>query len=194
MSTLWRLIGDADRVAKLSPDGRARLARFVDVVGQALRQQGRVAVRRWVEGTWLQLGGPACLASETDLADANAFLDLLDQLDAGGRLTLAQLDKETGRLYATPDARSDGSLQFMTLHKAKGLEFDTVILPGLNRKTGSNDTPLMRWEEVLIGDREHLVVLRRHDRAAGRSLPETVAPAPDRRGRDRGTSASRSTH
>jgi hypothetical protein len=132
--------------------------RFVDVVGQALRQQGRVAVRRWVEGTWLQLGGPACLASETDLADANAFLDLLDQLDAGGRLTLAQLDKETGRLYATPDARSDGSLQFMTLHKAKGLEFDTVILPGLNRKTGGNDTPLMRWEEVLIGDREHLVV------------------------------------
>ena len=158
MSTLWRLIGDADRVAKLSPDGRAPLARFVDVVAQALRQQRRAAVPPWVEGPLLQLGGPACLASETDLADANAFLDLLDQLDAGGRLTLAQLDKETGRLYAAPDARSDGSLQFMTLHKAKGLEFDTVILPGLNRKTGGNDTPLMRWEKVLIGDREHLVV------------------------------------
>ncbi|MDP2248632.1 MAG: 3'-5' exonuclease, partial [Nitrosomonadales bacterium] len=30
----------------------------------------------------------------------------------------------------------------------KGLEFDTVILPGLDRKTGNNDQPLLLWEEV----------------------------------------------
>jgi ATP-dependent helicase/nuclease subunit A len=158
VSTIWHLINEAERLATLSPDGQARLARFVDLMAQALRHQGRASVRRWVEGTWTMLGGPVCLSGATDLSDVTAFLDLLDELEAGGRLTLAQLDKEVGRLFAAPDALADGSLQFMTLHKAKGLEFDTVIVPGLNRKTGGNDTPLMRWEEVIVAGREHLVV------------------------------------
>jgi len=169
LSTPWRLIDDAGRLARLSDDGRARVARFAAVIGEALRQQGRMSTRRLVEGTWLQLDGPACLAGASDLADVGAFLDLLDELEAGGRLTLAQLDKEVGELFAAPDAidqdASDGSLQFMTLHKAKGLEFDTVILPGLNRKAGSGEAPLMRWEEVIVDGREHLVVAplkRRH--------------------------------
>jgi ATP-dependent exoDNAse (exonuclease V) beta subunit len=168
LSTIWHLVNDADRVAKLSPDGRSRLARFIGIVAQALRQQGRSTVRRWVEGTWTLLGGPACLRGATDLADATAFFDLLDELEAGGRLTLAQLEKEAAKLYAAPDALADGTLQFMTLHKAKGLEFNTVILPGLNRRTGGTDTPLMRWEEVIVGGREHLVVApmkRRRDRS-----------------------------
>ena len=31
----------------------------------------------------------------------------------------------------------------MTIHKAKGLEFDTVILPGLGRTTRGNTSPLL---------------------------------------------------
>ena len=36
-------------------------------------------------------------------------------------------------LFAQPDANAGQRLQLMTIHKAKGLEFDTVILPGLGR-------------------------------------------------------------
>lgn len=35
----------------------------------------------------------------------------------------------------------------MTLHKAKGLEFDTVILPGMGRKTMNDSARLLLWEE-----------------------------------------------
>ena len=38
----------------------------------------------------------------------------------------------------------------MTIHKSKGLEFDTVILPGLHRKGPSDDHELMLWEEVAL--------------------------------------------
>ena len=171
-ATIWSLVNDAERVARLSADGQARLARFFAVVGAALRHQGRAPVRRWVEGVWLLLGGPACLAGATDLADARAYFDLLDKLATGHRLALDQLDKEVGKLFAAPDTLADGRLQFMTLHKAKGLEFDTVILPALHRRPGGGDAPLMRWEEVLVEGREHLVVApMKPRRRAGEDQP-----------------------
>jgi ATP-dependent helicase/nuclease subunit A len=40
----------------------------------------------------------------------------------------------------------------MTIHKAKGLEFGTVILPGLDRAPGKSDSPLMRWKELPNGN------------------------------------------
>lgn len=148
-ATIWSLMQDDERVARLSADGRARLLHVRAALAPALANQGRMRVRRWIEGTWFALGGPACLSSAADLADARAFLDLVDQLDAGGRFEPARLEAEMARLYAAPDAEADGRLQFMTLHKAKGLEFDCVILPGLNRVTGGGAQALMRWEEVL---------------------------------------------
>jgi ATP-dependent helicase/nuclease subunit A len=36
----------------------------------------------------------------------------------------------------------------MTIHKAKGLEFDTVILPGLGRRPKGIDASLLRWLEL----------------------------------------------
>ena len=157
-ATIWSLLNDAGRIARLSVDGQARVAHVREVLGVALRQQGRQGPARWVMGAWLALGGPACLASETELADCDAFFELIEKLDAAGRFSPEQLEADMARLYGAPDSAADGSLQFMTLHKAKGLEFDTVILPGLHRKPGGGDMPLMRWEEVILdGLDEHLI-------------------------------------
>jgi ATP-dependent exoDNAse (exonuclease V) beta subunit len=157
-AAIWSLLNDAERVAGLSADGQLRLAHVRTAMAEALRQQGRQSPARWVKGAWLALGGPACLANETELADCEAFFDLVERLDAAGRFSPEQLKKDVVRLYGAPDATADGTLQFMTLHKAKGLEFDTVILPGLHRKPGSGDPPLMLWEEVILdGLEEHLI-------------------------------------
>ncbi len=40
-----------------------------------------------------------------------------------------------------------GGLQVMTIHKAKGLEFDYVIVPGLDRVPTSDNAQLMQWLE-----------------------------------------------
>jgi ATP-dependent exoDNAse (exonuclease V) beta subunit len=34
----------------------------------------------------------------------------------------------------------------MTLHKAKGLQFDAVILPALDLPSGRGDQPVLRWK------------------------------------------------
>lgn len=161
-ATIWSLMNDPACCGRLSTDGRARLDHVRAALAEALRQQGRQSPARWVAGTWLRLGGPACLANATELADCEAFLELIERLDAAGRFSLEQLEKETARLYGAPDTIDEnaavGTLQFMTLHKAKGLEFDTVILPGLHHPPRDRDAPLMRWEEVILdGLGEHLV-------------------------------------
>jgi hypothetical protein len=44
----------------------------------------------------------------------------------------------------------------MTIHKAKGLGFDVVIVPGLERATRPDQQPLLRWLEQtrLVGEAE----------------------------------------
>ena len=161
--TIWSLANDVERMERLSVDGRRRLAHVIVVLAEALAGQGRQRRRRWVEDTWRKLGGPACLVGAdgapdaNGLADAQAFFNRLDALDAAGRCTLDSLEDDMGRLYAAPDAQADGRLQLMTIHKAKGLEFDTVILPGLHREPAGRDTPLLAWDSFPLASGERLV-------------------------------------
>ncbi len=137
---------DPARLERLSPDGRERLARCMAVLEPALAQQGRKPLRRWVEGVWLALGGPACAAAPRDLADAQVFFARLDDLARGPELPdLEALDLALAELKASADAEAGESLSLMTIHKSKGLEFDVVIVPGLGRGTRSDTRPLVAW-------------------------------------------------
>jgi len=143
------LMHDDARLARLSSDGQARLARVREVLTAALGRERRTPLRQQVEGTWLALGGSAAVPAAAALADARAFLDLLDGLEQGGDLAdLALLDEQVGKLHAASDADAGERVQVMTIHKAKGLEFDTVIVPGLGRAPRAGDPPLLRWHEM----------------------------------------------
>lgn len=155
-STLWSLMNDEDRLGRLSADGRQRLGHVREVLGEALHGQGRQTRRRWVADTWKKLGGQRCTDAQ-GLADAAAFFTRLEALDAAGRFALDGLEDDMGRLFAAADAQSDGRLQLMTVHKSKGLEFDTVILPGLHREPSGRDTPLLAWDTFALEDGERLV-------------------------------------
>jgi ATP-dependent helicase/nuclease subunit A len=181
-AALWTLMRDDARLARLSADGRRRVEHVRAVLAASLEHAGRSRPRRWIEGTWMELGGPACLESDAAAADANSFLDLIDKLDAAGRFDMTQLEREMARLYAAPDPLADGSLQFMTLHKAKGLEFDAVVLLGLNRATSGGGQALMLWEEVMTdGLREHLVVAPLRRRRDGTPSPYDYLAGLERR-------------
>src|SRR6185295_14384890 len=53
-------------------------------------------------------------------------------------------------LYALPDVdATDDDLQIMTIHKAKGLEFGTVIVPCLDSGPGGGDPDLLLFNEVV---------------------------------------------
>ena len=54
------------------------------------------------------------------------------------------------RLYALPDVdATDDDLQIMTIHKAKGLEFGTVIVPGLDRDLAVASPTCLLFNEMV---------------------------------------------
>ena len=146
---LWNLMRDDARLARLSADGRERLARLREVLGHALANRLRGSLRDRVEGSWLALGGPACVGDDTDLEDADIYLDYLEQTEEAGEIAdLAAFEEGLADLYALPDLHADdASPQVLTIHKAKGLEFDTVIVPGLGSGTGREERKLLVWME-----------------------------------------------
>jgi ATP-dependent exoDNAse (exonuclease V) beta subunit len=175
-ATIWSLLNDADRCARLSVDGLRRAAHLREVMAEALAGQGRQSRRRLVEDAWKKLGGRACLvdgmgrADGAALADARAYFRRLDEIDAAGRFAVDSLEEDMARLFAAPDAQADGRLQLMTIHKAKGLEFDTVILPGLHRSTPAQEAPLLAWDSFPLEQGERLLVApvnRRRRRGKG---------------------------
>ena len=140
--TVWELMQDIPE-----------LSRICDILRPALAGRLRITLRDTVESTWFALGGPACLAHATELEDAEVFLDALEQMEQAGEVEdFAALADTLEELYALPDvAAGPDAVEIMTVHKAKGLEFDTVIVPGLDRAPRTGDRPLFAWKPIAGG-------------------------------------------
>jgi ATP-dependent exoDNAse (exonuclease V) beta subunit len=151
------LLEDLNARGGLSDDGRGRAARVLSVLGSALAERGRRRLRRWVEGAWTALGGPACVAAG-DIANTDTFLQLLEGFDGAGTAVDAnELARRAAELYAVA-AVEEADVEIMTMHKAKGLEFDVVIVPGLERAGAHDDRHLLAWTKR-AGDPEDTNIL-----------------------------------
>lgn len=134
----------ACEASELEEGERAVFERFKRVVARSLAGRERRLLRRWVEGAWLALGGCAHIRTAADAEDAESFFSMLEKLQSSRFLDAKELDLALDRLFAAGDAQA--KLQLMTIHKAKGLEFDTVIIPGLGFRAGKRESPPLCWE------------------------------------------------
>jgi ATP-dependent helicase/nuclease subunit A len=153
LNSRWQPIGlllaDAGRVERLSRHARQRLPVVNEILNAALSNRQRLTLRSWVEGVWLQLGGAASLTLREEFAAVDDYFDLLERYQKGAQLeSIDEFEQAVHGLYAAPLHR-DTELAVMTIHKSKGLEFDTVILPGLARAARSDDKSLLMWREYL---------------------------------------------
>ncbi|MEO5367921.1 MAG: UvrD-helicase domain-containing protein [Magnetococcus sp. WYHC-3] len=146
--TLIRRLEDPLLLAALAPAVARRVTHLTAVVRTAWAERRRLPLRRWVAGAWVALGGPATLSRPGDLEDAESFLAALEPLERAGDLVdPGRLETALARLYAAPDASGDNPVHLMTIHKAKGLEFHHVLLPGLHRGGQRDATGLLAWME-----------------------------------------------
>ncbi len=143
---IWDLLNDEVVLNRLTAGGQARVERVLSVLTPVFSRRGSLPLRDVVEGVWVELGGPAFLTDATDIERAEAFFVLLDQYDIGGDCAdVFILHEQIADKLKVEDRKARVNL--LTIHKAKGLEFDTVILPALDVGTRGDDKPMLAWQE-----------------------------------------------
>jgi ATP-dependent exoDNAse (exonuclease V) beta subunit len=147
----------AERGHLLPDDSGQRLQRVWTALTSARAQRARATAAQLVERTWRTLGGPAPL-TKPDLINCRRFFELLDELEASGEpLDPVVLQTRLQRLYAEPNPIPDNRpfLELLTIHNAKGLEWDLVMVPALERGPARDRQRLLTWAELDPGaDRE----------------------------------------
>ncbi|CAB3736803.1 UvrD-helicase domain-containing protein [Achromobacter kerstersii] len=143
--------------ALLSADEFERLRHVAAILLDKRNASGAMPFAAWVESLWRRLGGPALYAGLSVANDAESLFQLVERLAPHGGIDPAALDAGISRLFASPDAadEDEGAVEIMTMHKSKGLQFETVILYGLHRAPRGDQAPLVRFEQsggrVLFG-------------------------------------------
>jgi ATP-dependent exoDNAse (exonuclease V) beta subunit len=139
------------RRALVSALGQRLLDRAWPVLETAVATLGRTSLATHVERTWRSLGGDAALSAESR-KNVQRYLGVLREVEReGDRVDLSVLKGRLNKLYAEPASGSieGGQLpvELLTIHKAKGLEWDLVLVPGLERGGGQSHSVLLNWLE-----------------------------------------------
>ena len=156
---IWDAVSSDAVLAQLTPDGRERCGRLRVVFEAAFRVRGQGTLTRWVEQCWLALGGPSCATGPDDLDHVCAVFARLRELEERGLPDPADLNESFADLYA--EHRTTAAVEIMTIHKAKGLEFDLVVVPALDRYIPRNRDQLLLSHQFARFGRDGLVMAAR---------------------------------
>ena len=156
----------------LSNIGLKLLSRVQKAVLQS-RQEAHLTLRSQVERLWFRLGGIHAYKESDTLVNAERFFELLESTTER-EIRLHDLWTRVQSEYIS-ESGENAQLDIMTIHKAKGLEFDHVLLVDISSTTGSSSRELVHWAEfeksllVAVGDHEvedpFYEFLRREERA-----------------------------
>ena len=136
--TLWESVGAVVDEALLPARATQPLARFRDMLSGLQAEVGRLGVKALLERTLAATGYSAALAEE-DSHEAQGRLENLAEL-LSAAADYEEREPSSGLLgfldgisllSDVDESRLDAPVVLMTLHSAKGLEFDSVFLVGL---------------------------------------------------------------
>ncbi|NPA72861.1 MAG: UvrD-helicase domain-containing protein [Gammaproteobacteria bacterium] len=173
---IWQASGVSD-------EGIKRLAYAIPILNNSLSRLGSLPFSTLVREAWIQLDGPQTVENKLALENVQVFCDTLAELD-GESLDFNQLESMMESLFARADSsEASQRIELMTMHKSKGLEFDTVILPGLGRKPRGDESGLVSWfqfmdESTSTGEFEGAYSGESFDEYAGELSGERLVIAP----------------
>lgn len=100
-----------------------------------------------LEQTWRSLEGHRTLDDPVQELDAQAVFQFLEKMAEHSSIDMDRAINGLSRLYAQPET-SGRAIEVMTMHKAKGLQFEQVIVMGLHRQTKGDVAPLVRVDQI----------------------------------------------
>ena len=151
--TLWQQLNDAPLIAQMSQETQLRITRFRSIMSEVLAQRQQVDLGNLTRWAWQSLGGQQTLFG-LSFDDVDTVFKLIQDLQRGGDLpSINDLDKALDGLYAVSSGADSNApnvepkVVISTMHKSKGLQYDTVILPGLGTHSPADKKEIMMWAE-----------------------------------------------
>lgn len=128
----------------LSRIGLELLARIKKAVYQS-KEESHLTLRSQIERLWFRLGGNQAYEDVDSMINAERFFELLESTTER-EIRLHDLWSHVQSEYVS-ESGENADLDIMTIHKAKGLEFDHVLLVDISNATGSAPRELVHWAE-----------------------------------------------
>ncbi|MEO7254959.1 MAG: UvrD-helicase domain-containing protein [Casimicrobium sp.] len=168
------LAADAPWISQIDTEEAPRVAHAFAAFSTAQARAWLSPLAEQVRAVWQQLGGPSWCTDDDALDDAETFFAWLHENAPGGLLPPRHVVRDLlARQHRSFAAASDadesgntsaGTVEILTIHKAKGLEWDHVFLVGIDRKQRGDARELARWRFVPTedgsGERRVLVAAR----------------------------------
>lgn len=131
----------------LSQDSQQRLHYVIQVIKQAQATRYKIPLFAWINMVFNQLNGPICYADLQSQQEIQAFGQLMADFNWHELGSFEPLERQLSQLFASNTASHP--IKIMTIHKAKGLEFDHVILPALEKSSPYDPHQLLHWLQRL---------------------------------------------
>ncbi len=140
---IFDLIQDEQVLQGLSENGQLRVRNFSHVLRDIVNQQSRFSFTKVLEFAISQLAPQDSLSVKQSMIKAQ-FLQIIHDCESAQQLDIEIINQMLDELYApSVNAR----IKIMTIHEAKGLEFELVIIPGLGRAPQNNKPPIIHLQE-----------------------------------------------
>ncbi|MDH3747613.1 MAG: UvrD-helicase domain-containing protein [Gammaproteobacteria bacterium] len=141
------LLNDKVRVRALSDYGKHAVEGFLSVIEPYLSIDRSSPLHTRVEKAWFALGGPVLMEDINAVSHVYDFIESLSKLETGG--TIADVAELMNVLDVERVSTSVAApVQIMTMHKAKGLQFDHVVLYGLGRYPSGSRKSVLSWFDL----------------------------------------------
>jgi len=161
--TVPELLADEEVLERLTENGRGRVRRMRKQLHLGAELRATRSAGRWLRASWLLINDHDDSGADSEREEADGFFRRLDQLARNGDIDdPAQLHDWFSRPDSAATPGSSG-IEVMTIHRAKGLEFDTVILPGLSRGSRGSSRSLLFIKDIYLPSGEHLNLAAVHE-------------------------------
>ncbi len=141
--TIFHQLKDNATLMKLDQDSQTRAKHLYLAISEAIANVGRFSFVERFSYALNQLHPH----EELDMQQRDIksqYMNLLNDCEIKNQLNIETIESMLKYLYAPSKA---SNLKLMTIHQAKGLEFDVVILPGLGRSQRNEQAQLIQMKE-----------------------------------------------
>ncbi len=152
--TIWEAI---EQDNNLPEDENNRLKHFLSIIAYALTTKGSINNALWLESTWILLGGPNFTDSESNANSISKLFNNLFAMENNIPTTWPEWQQLLSKRYIANNISSNTTVTIMTIHKAKGLEFDHVFLPSFNKKPPPHRSSLLNWSLSLAKNNDLII-------------------------------------